>query len=116
KSVCEAELTKARQIARKAERGARVDELRTQLLDGHFPEVMDKGVDAWRTSQKLRSMAKDAFRTLEKKISRKLLIEKGIRADGRNADQIRPIDMEVGLFPRTHGSALFQRGETQSLV
>lgn len=116
KSVCEAELAKARQIPGKADRNNRIDELRTKLLDEHYPEILDQGVQVWRDSIKRRSMAKEAFRTLEKKIARKLLIEKGIRADGRTADQIRPIEMEVGLFPRTHGSALFQRGETQSLV
>jgi polyribonucleotide nucleotidyltransferase len=40
----------------------------------------------------------------------------GIRADGRKPEEIRPIEMPVGVFPRTHGSAFFQRGETQSLV
>jgi polyribonucleotide nucleotidyltransferase len=53
---------------------------------------------------------------LEKKVAQKLLTEKGIRADGRGPTEIRPIDIEVGIFARTHGSALFQRGETQSVA
>jgi polyribonucleotide nucleotidyltransferase len=68
-------------------------------------------------SAKARSQAKEAFRTLEKKITqRPHQVEKGIRADGRGPTDIRPIECEVGLLARTHGSALFQRGETQSLV
>ncbi len=44
------------------------------------------------------------------------VLEKGERVDGRDCDTIRPISIEAGLLPRTHGSALFQRGETQALV
>ncbi len=47
---------------------------------------------------------------------RKMILEKGKRLDGRGLEDIRPITIEVGILPRTHGSALFQRGETQSLT
>jgi polyribonucleotide nucleotidyltransferase len=47
---------------------------------------------------------------------REMVLRDGIRADGRKSDQIRPISIEVGLLPRTHGSCLFTRGETQALV
>ncbi|MBX2992741.1 MAG: polyribonucleotide nucleotidyltransferase [Bacteroidetes bacterium] len=47
---------------------------------------------------------------------RKMILEKGKRLDGRGLEDIRPITIEVGVLPRTHGSALFQRGETQSLT
>jgi len=56
------------------------------------------------------------FFGLEKDEVRKIILEKNIRADGRRPDQIRPISSEVGFLPRTHGSALFTRGETQALV
>ncbi len=56
------------------------------------------------------------FHDLEKNEVRKIILEKNIRADGRRPDQIRPISSVVGLLPRTHGSALFTRGETQALV
>ncbi len=56
------------------------------------------------------------FLDLEKNEVRKIILEKNIRADGRKPDQIRPISSVVGLLPRTHGSALFTRGETQALV
>lgn len=53
---------------------------------------------------------------LEKTIMRKRVLEEGIRIDGRNPDEIREISIEVSCLPRTHGSALFTRGETQALV
>ena len=56
------------------------------------------------------------FHDLEKNEVRKIILEKNVRADGRKPDQIRPISSLVGLLPRTHGSALFTRGETQALV
>ena len=56
------------------------------------------------------------FFGLEKDEVRKIILEKNIRADGRRPDQIRPISSVVGMLPRTHGSALFTRGETQALV
>ncbi|MBY0521758.1 MAG: polyribonucleotide nucleotidyltransferase [Gemmataceae bacterium] len=56
-----------------------------------------------------------AFHALEERIVRDLIME-GKRIDGRTSKQIRPIVCEVGVLPRTHGSAIFQRGETQTLV
>lgn len=53
---------------------------------------------------------------LEKDLMRKRILEEGIRLDGRNTTQIRPITIETDVLPRTHGSALFTRGETQSLT
>jgi polyribonucleotide nucleotidyltransferase len=52
---------------------------------------------------------------LEKDLMRNRILSEGIRLDGRNTTQIRPISIELGTLPRTHGSALFTRGETQSL-
>ncbi len=56
-----------------------------------------------------------AFEEVEKEEVRKFITENGIRTDGRKYDEIRAISAEVGLLPRTHGSALFTRGQTQSL-
>jgi len=53
---------------------------------------------------------------LEKESVRKMILEENLRADGRKADVIRPLTCEIGVLPRTHGSALFTRGQTQSLV
>ncbi|GAB4182503.1 MAG: polyribonucleotide nucleotidyltransferase [Terrimicrobiaceae bacterium] len=56
-----------------------------------------------------------AFDYLQKKAFRVSILDKGFRCDGRDASTIRPLSAEVGLLPRSHGSALFQRGETQAL-
>ncbi len=58
----------------------------------------------------------DTFFELEKDLVRRMIIEDGIRADGRRPDEIRQIICKLGMLPRTHGSALFVRGETQALV
>ncbi|MXX54747.1 MAG: polyribonucleotide nucleotidyltransferase [Gemmatimonadetes bacterium] len=57
----------------------------------------------------------DVIRSLEKKSVRARILDQGIRADGRGVDDVRPIVCETSLLPRAHGSALFTRGETQSL-
>ncbi len=53
---------------------------------------------------------------VEKKLMRKMVLDEGRRIDGRGYDEIRPISIEVGILPRVHGSALFTRGETQSIT
>jgi polyribonucleotide nucleotidyltransferase len=58
----------------------------------------------------------NAFHDLEGDIERGNIIQNGRRADGRALDEIRPIEIETGVLPRAHGSALFTRGETQALV
>lgn len=59
---------------------------------------------------------KNILHDMEKELMRKRILDEGMRLDGRNLTQIRPITVELGLLPRTHGSALFTRGETQSLT
>lgn len=59
---------------------------------------------------------KNIFEELEKREIRNLIISKKIRPDGRKTKDIRPISAKIGILPRTHGSALFTRGETQALV
>ena len=114
--LAEKDLTKARQIKSKNERGTKVGEIKAKMLEEHFA-VNDSGTPAeFEASKKRKGQANEAFRKLEKKITRKLIVEKGLRADGRGFKELRPLHMEVGKFARTHGSALFQRGETQSLV
>ncbi|MDR2808387.1 MAG: polyribonucleotide nucleotidyltransferase [Spirochaetaceae bacterium] len=56
------------------------------------------------------------FEDMQYEILRSSILDKGVRVDGRGTEDIRPITCEVGVLPRTHGSALFTRGETQSLV
>jgi polyribonucleotide nucleotidyltransferase len=58
----------------------------------------------------------EILRAIEKRTMRRQILEEGERADGRGLDDIRPITCEVGVLPRTHGSALFTRGQTQALA
>ena len=55
------------------------------------------------------------FKDVEKRTMREMILAEGVRSDGRNTDQVRPITVETGVLPRAHGSALFTRGQTQSL-
>ncbi len=61
-------------------------------------------------------MLAKAFDEVTEETVRRLVLEQGKRSDGRGVDDLRPISVEVGVLPRTHGSALFSRGETQALV
>ncbi len=61
-------------------------------------------------------MLTQAFYELERDVTRKMILNKGVRSDGRGPKDIRPITCEVAILPRTHGSALFTRGETQALA
>ncbi|NOZ75339.1 MAG: polyribonucleotide nucleotidyltransferase [FCB group bacterium] len=63
-----------------------------------------------------RSQVKEIFETELKKAFRERILSDGIRSDGRKTDEIRPITIDTGFLPRTHGSVLFTRGETQALV
>ncbi|MEX2562074.1 MAG: polyribonucleotide nucleotidyltransferase [Nitriliruptoraceae bacterium] len=60
-----------------------------------------------------RKQASEAFRTTEKKVVRRLIVEDGYRVDGRSPTQLRPVTADVGVLPLSHGSSIFERGETQ---
>ncbi len=64
----------------------------------------------------IQLQVKELLEKIEKEEVRRLILEEGRRADGRGAEEVRPITCEAGVLPRTHGSALFTRGETQALV
>jgi polyribonucleotide nucleotidyltransferase len=64
----------------------------------------------------VRLQVKEIFEELEKQEMRRLILDKGRRADGRTTTAVRPITCEIGVLPRTHGSALFTRGQTQALA
>jgi polyribonucleotide nucleotidyltransferase len=64
----------------------------------------------------VKLQVKEIFEELEKQEMRRLILEEGRRADGRAVTQVRPITCETGVLPRTHGSALFTRGQTQALA
>jgi polyribonucleotide nucleotidyltransferase len=63
-----------------------------------------------------KAKAREYFEKVEKAEVRRLIVDKGIRVDGRSVKEVRPIWSEVAYLPRAHGSALFTRGETQALV
>jgi polyribonucleotide nucleotidyltransferase len=63
-----------------------------------------------------RGTVRAAFEAVESAVVRRMIVERGIRVDGRKVNEIRPISSEVSYLPRAHGSALFTRGETQAMV
>ena len=80
-------------------------------------EVKKYGVDLVPAEQdEARKLTKRALSELVETLTRETILKKRQRLDGRAFDQIRPISIEAGVLPRTHGSALFTRGETQALV
>ena len=63
-----------------------------------------------------KQLVADVFHELQAKVVRWNILDDGIRIDGRDLKTVRPIVAQVGVLPRTHGSAVFTRGETQALV
>jgi len=100
------ELTKAYAIKEKADRYEAKGAIAKAAVEKYQDD--DAGLDA--------NTIKGAFKKLEADIVRGNILKTGGRIDGRKTDQIRPIIAEVGILPRTHGSALFTRGETQAIV
>ncbi len=105
KELAEAGFREAYAIRGKQERYAKVDEVRSATKEKLAAEELytDIGI-------------KDAIKKVEEEVVRHGLLESKQRIDGRGAADIRPILAEVGVLPRTHGAALFTRGETQALV
>jgi len=79
-------------------------------------EVGVKLVEKFGAEKVTDFVLKDAFYYIQKEAVRSLILDSGKRLDGRGFEAVRPIYSEVGLFPRTHGSALFSRGETQAIA
>ena len=76
-------------------------------------EVTNQLIEKYPEQEKVIA---EVLHDMEKDMMRQRILEEGIRLDGRNTKEIRPITVELGVLPRTHGSALFTRGETQSLT
>ena len=79
-------------------------------------EVSTKLVEKFGAEKVTEFVLKDAFYYIQKEAVRKLIMKDGKRLDGRSMEAVRPISSEVGILPRAHGSALFQRGETQAVT
>ena len=107
RTAAEHALTEAYQIAEKLTRQQRVSEIRNQTL----AQLLAQEPERW-TAQAIES----AFSALESEIVRGRILSGQPRIDGRDTCTVRPITVRIGVLPRTHGSALFTRGETQALV
>jgi polyribonucleotide nucleotidyltransferase len=101
------EFRERKQTEGKAERANAIKELRERVFAEYLPEDKEPKYEPAKVSA--------AFYNLEERIVRDLILE-GKRIDGRGLKQLRNIWCEVGVLPRVHGSAIFQRGETQALV
>jgi len=107
RAIAEVELREAYKIAAKHERRDSVAAIKEKVVAALAPE----GADVTAIGK-----AGSAFKELEKDVVRSSILATKHRIDGRDLTTVRPIVCEVGILPRTHGSALFTRGETQALV
>ncbi len=88
---------------------------RSNLLKELKEEIKEKLLEKWE-EEYVEKFFESVWHEVEKKAVRDLILNKGKRPDNRKPEEIRPIDIEVGVLPRPHGSALFTRGETQALA
>jgi polyribonucleotide nucleotidyltransferase len=109
RKLVEKDLRAAYGIAEKVERHKAIDGAKERVMN-HFcpPDVAEPKYPKLQVA--------GVFKELEAKIVRWNILDSGTRIDGRDVKTVRPINCEVGVLPRTHGSALFTRGETQALV
>jgi polyribonucleotide nucleotidyltransferase len=109
-------LDEATQVEDKLERQDACVAVREAVLAQYGPPASENaGEEQLEEAKTRRAAAQLVFDKLEKAIIRKRIAVQKKRPDGRGADEIRPITIEVGVTPRTHGSALFTRGQTQAL-
>ena len=104
-------IRQVKQIADQVERSNALDEIKEEVMAEYFPP--DAPGDAEEPYTKWQ--VSEALYKTEGRIQRELILG-GTRTDGRGMEEIRPLQIEVGVLPRTHGSAMFARGETQALV
>ncbi len=102
-----ADVNAAFQIKAKGERSAKLDEVKSRVMAAMITEA---------TSTEEANKIKGEFFNLEAKVVRSQILNGEPRIDGRDTRTVRPITIRTGVLPRTHGSALFTRGETQALV
>src|SRR5688572_21875318 len=106
--LAEQDLRAAYTIVKKQDRYAAVGAVKEKVLAHFFPEGAEPKYDKLRVAGVLKE--------LEAKIVRWNILDTSKRIDGRDTKTVRQIDVQVGVLPRAHGSALFTRGETQALV
>ena len=111
--LIEKDLDEALRIKEKLERYGRIDEIKDNLLEKYKEdnkELEDEELDL------LLVKVEKIFSDVEYRLFRNIVVKEKIRSDGRKMDEIRPLSTDIDLLPRTHGSALFTRGETQCLA
>ncbi|MGB8898158.1 MAG: polyribonucleotide nucleotidyltransferase [Methylocella sp.] len=108
REVAEAELREAYKITAKQDRYNAVDAVKAKVFAALLPDAGEQKFS--------KEQVAEVFHDLQAKVVRWNILDTGIRIDGRDKETVRPIVAEVGILPRTHGSALFTRGETQALV
>ncbi|MBZ0216453.1 MAG: polyribonucleotide nucleotidyltransferase [Fimbriimonadaceae bacterium] len=101
-------LKEAYSIRTKTERRDKISEVKAQVREALLGDDKDDAPNP--------SKLDEAFKSVEKETVRGQILDDAVRIDGRGLSDVRPIESEVGILPRTHGSALFTRGETQALV
>lgn len=109
--LSKADLEKAYQVKDKIERQNSINSIRDRVLDQILAENAEKGDDML-----VEQHANAVLSQLESTIVRSRILEGYPRIDGRDTKTVRPITIKTGMLPRTHGSALFTRGETQAIV
>ncbi|MFO1471436.1 MAG: polyribonucleotide nucleotidyltransferase [Turneriella sp.] len=107
-----ADMKKANEIKGKFDRQAAIDAAKKAILEKFKTEFASLEKDA---AEKREKLIKSLIADLEVDVVRDQIFHDGVRADGRKLDEIRAISIDVGVLPGAHGSALFTRGETQSL-
>ena len=111
RSNFEQPIREAVSIKEKLERYGKIDELTQQAVD----QIAAEDYPTEKAQNEAIKQTKEICRSIEADEVRRLIIEDKIRPDGRKIDEIRPLNSQVDLLPRVHGSALFTRGETQVL-
>ena len=109
-SLCSKDIDEALRIKAKQERYQRLDEIKENILTKYKEEnkdLEDLDILLYKVSKIISDTEYNLFR--------KIIVKEKLRSDGRRFDEIRPLSASIDLLPRTHGSALFTRGETQSL-
>ena len=112
-SLATKKMDKALRIKDKLKKYDAIDSLKEEIIDKYVSENEDKLKDD--ELKELVVKVNMVLSDIEYKIFRGIVVKEHIRADGRKMDEIRPLSTDIDLLPRTHGSALFTRGETQSL-
>ena len=114
RSLAEKDLLDALRIKDKLEKYAKIDEIKESVVEKYTKENEDKLKE--KELVELITKVKLILEEIEYEIFRQIVVKEKTRADGRKMDEIRPLSTDIDLLPRTHGSALFTRGQTQALA